>query len=41
MKGRERHAVHDDGSKTIVPLVQPLKNIEDEVMVKDYTTVVA
>jgi hypothetical protein len=33
--------VRDDGSKTIAPLVQPLKSIEDEVMVKDYTTVVA
>jgi hypothetical protein len=27
--------VRDDGSKMIVPLVQPPKNIEDEAAVKD------
>jgi hypothetical protein len=32
----ERRAAHDDDSKMIVPLVQPLKNIEDEIAVEDY-----
>jgi hypothetical protein len=35
VEGRERRAACDDGSKMIVSLVQPLKNIEEEVAVGD------
>jgi hypothetical protein len=34
VEGWERHTTHDDGSKMIVPLVQPLKNIEDKVAIR-------
>jgi hypothetical protein len=34
VEGREWHAACDHGSKMIIPLVQPLKNIEDEVAVR-------
>jgi hypothetical protein len=35
MEGQKRHDARDDGSKMIVPVVQPSKNIEDEVAVGD------
>jgi hypothetical protein len=35
MEGQERRAALDDGTKMIIPLVQPPKNIEDEVAVRD------
>jgi hypothetical protein len=35
VEGRERRVACDDGSKMIVSLVQPLKNIEEEVAVGD------
>jgi hypothetical protein len=31
----------DDGTKLIIPCVQPSKNIEDEVVVGDHTTEIA
>jgi hypothetical protein len=41
VEGQEQHATRDDGSKMIVLLVQPLKNIEDEVAIKGYVVEVA
>jgi hypothetical protein len=35
VEGREWRAVFDDGSKMIIALVQPSKNIEDEVAIRD------
>jgi hypothetical protein len=35
VEGRDWRVAHDDGSKMIVPLVQPPKNIEYEVAVGD------
>jgi hypothetical protein len=35
VEGREQRAARDDGSKMIVLLVQPLKNVDDEVVVGD------
>jgi hypothetical protein len=35
VEGWERHAARDDGSKMIIPLVQPSKNVEDKVAVGD------
>jgi hypothetical protein len=37
VEGRERCAARDDGSKVIVSFDQPLKNLEDEVVVRDGT----
>jgi hypothetical protein len=37
VKGREWRAAHDDDKKMIVPFIQPLKNIEDEVAIRDST----
>jgi hypothetical protein len=39
--GLEQRVVRDDGSKMIIPLVQPLKNAEEEVVVRDYAVKVA
>jgi hypothetical protein len=36
-EGRERRVVRDDGSKMIVPLVQPSKNVEDKIAIGDHT----
>jgi hypothetical protein len=38
VESRERRVALDDGSNMIVPLVQPPKNIEDEVEVRDGAT---
>jgi hypothetical protein len=38
VEGREQRVVCDDGSKMIIPFVQPVKNIEDEVTIGDDTT---
>jgi membrane protein implicated in regulation of membrane protease activity len=35
VEGQERHATRDDGMKMIVLLVQPPKNIEDKIVVRD------
>jgi hypothetical protein len=40
VEGRELCAAHNDSSKMIIPLVQPLKNVEDEVAVRDSAVVV-
>jgi hypothetical protein len=38
VESQERRVALDDGSNMIVPLVQPPKNIEDEVEVRDGAT---
>jgi hypothetical protein len=38
VEGQERCATCDEGSEMIVPLVQPFKDIEDEVTVEDHVT---
>jgi hypothetical protein len=38
VEGREWRAARDDGPKMIVLLVQPPKNVEDEVTVGDGAT---
>jgi hypothetical protein len=35
VEGREQRVVRSDGSKVIIPLVQPLKNVDDETAVGD------
>jgi hypothetical protein len=35
VEGRGRHVARDDGSKMVIPLVQPSKNVEDEVVIRD------
>jgi hypothetical protein len=36
VEGRERCAAGDDGLEMIIQLVQPLKNVEDDIAIRDY-----
>jgi hypothetical protein len=41
VQGQERRGAGDDGLEIIIPLIQPLKNVEDKVAVKDHAVEVA